>query len=227
VAIAKGDAEWASDTELSNGEIPAILYSEDDLGVHSNVSMIVDMQTRSSSATQAAGASLKHGAVLFAPTTDTNIETSLGTISIDAGSLVFVAASHDGVAVYNIFDSHSNSVVVHSADRLLALAPGKQVLLTRKTTAGFDELNPSQCIGYRNIRELGITNGIKAFASEFSILHSISVVQPLKQLVKSSNPRSQKLINQTLKTYAILNSMQGSNAVYRPVPRAVKLACAR
>jgi hypothetical protein len=233
-------ADWISETELSNGEIPAIVYSEDDLGTRSNVSMIVDLQTRASdtkqsadlhkssnNTTQTASASLNHGTVVFAPTKDTSIETPLGTISIDAGSLVFVTASQDGLAVYNIYDSHSNAVVVRSNNRALALTPGKQALLTRQTKASFADVNPTQFIGYRNIQELSTTNGIKAFASEFSILHALAAVQPIKHMINSKNQRSQKLVNQALKTAAIITSLQGAGGVYQQVPRSYKLACAQ
>ncbi len=41
---AMGDLQWSSDTELSTGHIPAFVASDEDMGIHSDATAIVDLQ---------------------------------------------------------------------------------------------------------------------------------------------------------------------------------------
>jgi hypothetical protein len=86
----------------------------------------------------------------------------------------------------------------------------------------FADVNPVQMIAYRNIREHEERHGLKIFTSEFSVPHALSVVQPLKQMIKSDNPHSRKVSTRLFKTMAILMAMSGSNGNYQQMirPRA-------
>ena len=78
-------------------------------------------------------------------------------------------------------------------------------------------------IGYRNMTERALGNGLKAFVSEFSIAHSISTVMPLKQLINTKQSHAQKVADHMLKTAAIL--LQMNNAPYEQVTRSSLTAC--
>src|SRR5262249_31399908 len=128
---------------------------------------------------------LKRGTVLFAPSVDTTITTPFGKIKIDARSLVLVMSFANGVAVYDLDDLHGGAVQITAARSTLSLTPGRHAVITSDSVKAFEEVNPAQLIGYRNITSHHLGAGIKAFAAEFSVPSAISAVQPLKQLMKS------------------------------------------
>ncbi len=229
---------WINDTEMISGEVPAIVSSDEDLGVTTDVSVAVELKEMSGEVeskpvnpSQLTGAvscnggagktmSLKRGAVVFAPTLSTVVETRFGAVHLAAHSLALLIAFHDGVAVYNLDDRHAGSVNIDSGTSHLQLRPGEQAVLTDASVKNLADVNPTQAIGYRARRERNMGNGIKAFTSEFDAIQSLRVVLPLKQIVSSQHPGAKKIASRLLKTTAIMMQIGSANGPYVPVQRA-------
>lgn len=212
---------WMSETELSSGHIPGIVYCDQNLEIKSDVSTIVDF-TKAGTSTHR----LNKGAVLFAPTVSTKVETPHGNIRIDANSVVFVVSFKDGVAIYDIDDAHKNAVSVTVADREVKLAPGNHVLLTHNSVRTMDDINPAQFIGHRNLKEHSFSNA-KMFTSEFSIPNAISAVMPVKQLFASKHHHTKQLANHLMKTVAIHMHLDPSGSEYKQLVRPSTTAFAK
>jgi hypothetical protein len=231
------DGTWMSDTELVTGRIPAVLAADEECGINSPVSTIVEMQeedaapqvvqtTRSgkplvgSVSRTVSGAkvvTLKNGSVVFAPSRDTVVNTPFGTVKIAAKSLVLVMAFQHGLGVFDMHDVHSRAVVVSAGDKELTLSPGMQAVITHDSVRSFEQINPAQLFGYSGLRDRNLGYGLKAFISEFSVTQAISAVTPLKQLVNSEHPQAQKHAKHLLKTAAILNQMH--SGTYEQIAR--------
>jgi hypothetical protein len=204
---------WMSETELSSGHVPGVVFCDQDISLKSDVSTILDFTRSDMSAHK-----LNKGAVLFAPTVTTNVETPLGEIRIDANSLVFVMSFKDGVAIYDIDDAHKNAVSVSVADREVKLAPGNHVLITRDSVRSMNDINPAQLIGHRNVNEHTF-HGTKIFTSEFSIANAISAVMPVRQLFASKHQHTRQLANHLMKTVAIHMHLDPGAVEYKQLVR--------
>ncbi|MBU6455006.1 MAG: hypothetical protein KGS72_24765 [Cyanobacteria bacterium REEB67] len=135
-ARSDSDMRWISESEIEGGAIPAVISSEDDLDIHSDVSSVLDMDEVGSDSGTAINAygdgkagplvggvvvnkqllkrlRLNRGSVVFAPTTNTQVATAFGTVNIAAHSLVLVMALKDSVAVYDLNDTHKAAVSVN------------------------------------------------------------------------------------------------------------------
>jgi hypothetical protein len=219
-------SSWISETEMCSGEVPAIVCSEEDLGVRSDVSMVVELKDHTGYASTIAPdtrsqklMSLNRGAVVFAPIRDTQIETRFGRIHLAARSLALVIAFRNGVAVYDLDDLHASSVTIESGPSQIRLYPGMQAIITDATTASLSDVNPTQAIGYRSIRTQQMGPKLKAFISEFDTLQSLQAVLPLRQIVTSKHPEARKVANHLLKSMAILMQTGASRGAYEQVPR--------
>ncbi len=91
------------------------------------------------------------------------------------------------------------------------LAPGTQMLLTRNSTASFDSLNPSNTIGYRNVKASDVGDGIKAYVCDFSITHGLTSVPVIRNLLKSNDPAQRKAAWKIIKNATILADLTGSD----------------
>jgi len=163
--------------------------------------------------------SLNKGSVVFSPRVDTLVQTSFGDVSIAAHSLVLVLTFSEGVAVYNLDDSHHGAVRVNVRGREMTLTPGTGAVIAATNKSSFEHINPAQLFGYRNIKNIEIDKELKLFTSEFSLIQAIQTVQPLKQLVLSRESRAQHLASHLLKTAGILMQLSGSGQQYRQVLR--------
>jgi hypothetical protein len=231
------DGTWISETELVSGKIPAVLAADEECGINSPVSTIVEMQEEdampevtqtmragkpligsvSRTASGAKVVTLKNGSVVFAPSRDTVVNTPFGTVRISAKSLVLVMSFRNGLGVFDMHDVHSRAVVVSAGDKELTLSPGMQVVVTHDSVRSFEQINPAQLFGYSGLRDRNLGHGLKAFISEFSVTQAISAVTPLKQLVNSEHPQAQKHAKHLLKTAAILNQMH--SGTYEQIAR--------
>src|SRR5262249_22301926 len=154
-------ATWISETELASGEIPASIRSDIDLGIPSDpVSAIVERLNPHLPTT------LNRGSVVFAPTVDRAIETPFGTIDIDAGSLVLVLSVADLVAVYDLDDRHRGAVSISVHGQRFTLHPGIGVVVTSQAIKSFDQINPAQHFGYRDVIAHEVDGGLRAFSCE-------------------------------------------------------------
>jgi len=180
---------WMSDTELVTGKIPAVLNSDEDMGVSQDVSTVVELededlfapkvdrliaqpgQPLQGSVTHTASGvkqvHLKRGSVVFAPLRDTVVHTEFGDVKVGAKSVVLMMSFRHGLAVFDLDDTHLKAVTVKAGDNEVVLAPGMQTVITKDSVSGFEQVNPAQMIGYRTITERALGNGLKAYMSEF------------------------------------------------------------
>jgi hypothetical protein len=236
-----GASSWISDTELTTGRIPAVMSSDEDFGITPDVSTVVEMEEQDEAALPEAGkammvkagmpltgsvssaangvkvVSLNRGSVVFAPSRDTLVNTPFGTVKIDAKSIVLIMSFRHGLSVFDLADAHGKAVVVQAGKHDVVLNPGMHVSITRDTVGGFEEINPAQLIGYGNINERRLGEGMKAFTSEFSVPLAVAAVNPLRQLVNSKHPNAQRVSKHMLKTAAILTQIH--NAKYEQIMR--------
>src|SRR5262249_2700500 len=160
---------------------------------------------------------LRHGSILFAPDRKMAVETTAGPVTLGPGSVVLVAASDKGLAIYNLHDRHINDVVVTTGAKQIVLSPGHHVLLTNQGVRSLDAVNPLRCIGHRKVKMQDLKSGIRQFSSEFSIVSALQGLRPLVQMTRSTNPRDARAINKIAKTAAVLAQM-GVQDPYRQMP---------
>jgi hypothetical protein len=158
---------------------------------------------------------LQQGNVLFTPKSDIIVGTQEGDVHIPAGSAVFIMETGNDVAVYDLHDSRTGSIKIVAGKRLLTLAPGRQVVLTRRLDDKFEEVNPGNRIGFRKHKDVVLGEGIKAHVSEFSIPSAVATVAPIKKLLASNRPQDRKLVNQMLTNAVILSEMTAAVGPYR------------
>ncbi len=170
---------------------------------------------------------LRRGSVVFAPTVDTLVHTAHGTISIAAKSLVLVIAYSRGVAVYDLDDKRQAAVKFVSNGKTIVLAPGRSLVLTGDSAKTFEEINPAQRFAYRAVKSYDMGDGRKVYTADFSAMSAAQAVLPLRQLMRSSHPRAQRVTKNMLKTTAILSQMQASAGPYQLFLRPDLSACAR
>ena len=227
VASAVGAAagnEWLTETELNSGLIPAFLSSESDFGISQEGCDYVNLaqeRVDSNSAMTLRGivsnemdaskiVNLEQGSVVFAPKVDTLITTAFGKVKIDAGSVVLVMALHNGLAIYNIDDTHFDAVLLDAGKSKISLSPGKMVVLTEAPVMTFAEINPAQTFAYRNLQATSL-EGLKAFTGDFWLPLALSNVGPLRKLIANhQNNNAKKVVEHLLKTAAITSQLRGA-----------------
>ena len=208
-------ANWISETEVAGREIPAIIYSDTDLGITSDPALAL-----AQSANPNVPIILDRGSVLFAPAVDRTIDTPFGIVEVDAGSLVLVLSFGSGLAVYDLYDPHRGAASVSVNDQRFALHPGFGLVVTSNSVRSFEQINPAQDFGYRNIVVQEIGGGLKAFSSEFVIPSALQAVQPLKELVHSEHPNARRLRDKLLKTSAALLTIRSGSKRFEQVLRS-------
>lgn len=204
------------------GEIPAIVSSDMDLEVVPQISAIVDFVPPVLESSKPA--SLNHGAVLFAPAAAGKVSTPFGEVHIDAGSLVLVIVLKNGVSVYDLHDKHGEAVRITCGEQVIKLFPGMHAQVGPKSAGAFGDTNPAQTFAYRNLQELPVKDGLRAFRSQFSIPVAMQTVLPLKQLTSSKNIQARKLALRMIKTAAIINDLNVSGEPFHRCTRT-PVAC--
>ncbi len=216
---------WASESELSNGEIPAYLFtaSDLDLGVKNDVSMLLDLEAEKTAAAFDKSKKLKlsRGTVVFAPRENTRLETAQGSIKIDAGAIVLVICHTDRLAVFNLDDCHRDSVKIEKGQNSLSLSPGMAAVLAPDGSLDFADINPAQLVAYRAISDRQFSQGVRVHTAEFFLPSAIAAVQPLKKLIGSNHKNAKRIADHLLKTTAIISQIRGNanfNQVLRKQP---------
>jgi len=120
-----------------------------------------------------------------------------------------------GLAVYNLHDRHQNDVVVCAGKISRTLTPGRNVMLTDVSIDQFAQVNPLQCIGFRNMRMRDSGGGIREFTSEFSIVSALKGIKLLQELAQSENPSNKRIVADLAKTAASIMQTKGNGVVYR------------
>jgi hypothetical protein len=224
------ETPWMSETELLTGKVPAIICSDIDFGIDSEVSTVVELQDKSpriEPTLQTLAASndkslvggisrkvngtrtmhLQRGAVVFAPTVNTVVSTGFGQVCIAARSLVLVISLKDGVAIYDLDDQHKGAVTARVFNNEIPLGPGRHILVTHDSFKRFEDVNPAQMLGYNNVTDFNAGGGLKVFAAGFSVPSAMQTILPLAQLLGSNHPYAQKFGKHLMKTAALLTQM--------------------
>jgi hypothetical protein len=131
----------------------------------------------------------------------------------------------DGLAVYDLHDSHEQAVAITSGHKVIRLFPGTHAVIAHKAGGGFEEINPAQAFAYRHLVEIPLAGDLRAFKSEFSLPAAMQAVMPLKQLTRTKSGQAQKLANRLTKTAAIINELSASGEQYQRFTRAPVTCC--
>lgn len=153
------------------------------------------------------------GYVLFLPQKEIKVQTREGLVTVPAGAACWIMETGADVAIFDFHDSQRTGPVrVEANNKPFVLAPGMQVLLTRNSKESFNQLNPANgAIGYRNLRQGDVGNGIKAFICDFAIPHGVNNVEVIRKLLHSKDQTHQKSVNRMLKNALILADLTGYN----------------
>jgi len=153
---------------------------------------------------------LVKGYVLFIPSSDIQVQTREGIVFIPKGAVAEIRETGSDAAIYDYHDTlHTGAIKVTVNKRNVFLAPGKELLLTRNTTADFTELNPGNKLAYRNVGSTDFGSGIKGFVSDFSIPHGLTNVPVIHNLLISNNLAIRKTIRQIMKDAVIKADLSG------------------
>jgi hypothetical protein len=235
-SAALSEPTWISETEIAGGMVPAVIVADEDLGVTTPVSSVVEMQIEKAGSQQAGGqqsgaeklssldsagaiksVTFTRGAVLFAPSADTEVKTPFGTLEIAGHSLVFAVSGTNGLSIYNLDDRHKNAVVVKTSSESITLIPGQMVTIATSRIKTFDMINPCQMVFYRNVRKESLEGGLQLFTAEFHTPSMVARVMPLKALVSSNHSGAKRIVDHMCKTAAILMQLTANNGNYEQV----------
>ncbi|MBS1989860.1 MAG: hypothetical protein JSS83_05035 [Cyanobacteria bacterium SZAS LIN-3] len=220
-----GESRWLSETELQSGEIPAVLFEGDSLGIKNEISSILELEelangpligsvTKDAPAQVTKAVKLKRGSVIFAATRDTVVNTPAGTIKVAANSVAMVMAFSEGVAVYNLFDKHKDAIIFETAKKRISIMPGGMTIVSTGAGKNLALINPTQTIGYRNLQTSMLDDNVQTFSGQFSMRHAIVNILPLRDMIRSKDAQASKIGCYLLKTAAILDQLNGADYQY-------------
>jgi hypothetical protein len=159
---------------------------------------------------------LDSGIQLLAPDHNTIVDTPYGPVSVAAGAVALLVSFEKGLAVYDLHDSHKGAIVVGGGNQTTSLVPGRSALLTRSSVNSFEEVNPTQLVGYRQVTSHAVDSQTKLFQAEFEIMSVVRGLKPLTTMVTANNPKNRKTVANILKTAAILMQLTQGQEAYRP-----------
>jgi len=194
----------------SNDLIISAMFHTDKNGIHSTFSSDnhgVQLVEENTLGTTNKRQVLSEGNVVFAPSKDTTIETSHGTVDIAAGSIALVMQTKHGLAVYDLHDQGKNSIVVNAHNKQLSLTPGRHVMVSDRHHNQFEDINPIELVQYRGLNRSKLDNGWSVYTSEFSIPSACYAVKPLSNLMQSKHPEAKAMAHRLLKTTAVLMNL--------------------
>ncbi len=154
---------------------------------------------------------LVKGNMLFMPENDIRVQTGAGIASVPKGAAAWIMETGNTVAIYDLHDNGRGGRISVTVDnKMMALSPGTQVLVTKDKSSNFDSLNPGKTIAYRNVRESKSGEGKRVFLSDFSINHGLANVSVVRNLLESSDASQRKAAWAMLKDAAILADLTGA-----------------
>ena len=187
-------------------EIEAVMLAGVDMGISGpSRSSSVEMNEMNGSSSRVI--KLRRGNVIVAPENDTLIETSFGNVEVGAKSVVFIMALSTGTAVFNLDDSHRNSVSVSVGKKQMALAPGRQAMITSQLVGEFEMVNPAEAFAYRNLTSTNLDAALKLFSSEFLLPNVIGNIKQLRVMLNSPHPQAKRMSQHLLKTAASIGQL--------------------
>jgi hypothetical protein len=152
------------------------------------------------------------GASLYAPKQDTIIETPFGSVGIAKDSIAMVIASENGLAVYDLHDTHKNSIFIKCGpdQSNIALTPGHSAVLTHRDVETFEQINPAQKVSYKKLTGTPFDSEHTVYQGEFEIFSMIQSLGPLRDMIGSNDSVMRKTAGHMIKTAAILSQLTDS-----------------
>lgn len=157
---------------------------------------------------------LERGNLLLAPDKDLNIQLKNAVIHLSAGSVLLVMDSGMNVAIFDLHDKKHGDVSICTDNKSIALRPGLEALLSSDQHPDFDYDNPGAEIGFRKVRTENLDDKLTVSVSEFSIRSALKKIQPLKELLTSSDAQEQLLARQLLRNAVSLRDLDISIEPY-------------
>lgn len=152
------------------------------------------------------------------------LRSRFGEIRVAAGAAVLVVPLSNGIALYDLHDSHGTDVVLSTTRGTFALTPGRQITVTDLTVDAFAQVNPFRPVAHRKVYSRDIGAGMRVFSSEFSIVSAIQIIRPLALTHGNDCARYRTLLNRLMKDSAIIQITQSSSGSYsRPDAAGKKL----
>jgi hypothetical protein len=153
---------------------------------------------------------LDSGAMLIAADRNQSLKTEYGAVTVAKDSLVLAIAFDHGIAVYNLHDTKRGAVSVSFRNHNILIAPGQHVLLTDRDVQYFEQINPVNFVGYRNMDAKDLGDGVKRFHAEFDIFSMFRGLEPLRQMADSADVKNRKAAMTALKTAALIAQLSKS-----------------
>jgi hypothetical protein len=169
---------------------------------------------------------LDSGALLLSPEQRTILDTPLGSVRLDKGSVALIVMSDKGLAVYNLHDEHNNAVVINDGASVLAVSPGRSAVVTRHVGKTFEEINPAPFVAYRRVGSSAAGNQSKIYQADFDMVSMARGLPALRQLCQSDNAATRKSMAKMLKTMAIMMQVGQSSEPYALYLTQPLTACA-
>lgn len=154
-----------------------------------------------------------HGATIYAPEHDMRLHTAYGDIKIGANAVVLVSVTEDGVAIYNMHDSHSGDVMVSAGNAKHSLNIGDHLMLSCHP-GEYADVNPVPSITHADLKVSKLQNGTRLFRSKFSLASAITDYGPIATLKQSATARERRIADRLIKNAAILMQMRRPSAPY-------------
>ncbi len=149
---------------------------------------------------------IDRGNVLLSPKEDIVVGTHEGNVYVSSGATLFLMESGHDVVLYDLCQSKPKQVSVVVNKHKLFLEPGLMLVLTRQNTQNFEDIN-ADChyVNYTNVKLLNIgEQEVKAFMANFSTSSAVLSVEPLQQLLASSEKEDKSVLNQIAKSAVIM-----------------------
>lgn len=146
---------------------------------------------------------LYRGKLLLACSKEIHLLLANADVELAPNSMVYVSDNGRGTCVIlNLHDEHSNAVKVHVGQANITLPPGRQLILTSWTDAGFDDVNLCCGIGFRSVSEFKPVPTIKAFCTQYSLMSATHVLPAVLKLAKSNTKEGNKMIKTAAAVFA-------------------------
>ena len=167
---------------------------------------------------------LNNGTALFVPSKNMTVVTPKGNVKLGANSVAFISVDEKQLSVYDINDQHKGSVIVAAGGRDMSLSPGRHLTVTNDKSQSFADANPIESIMHRSVTRHELSNGQRAFSTEFSIPSAVQIVKPLSAMMHSDNSAAKKVAQNVIKTSAVMMHLGGAAPFeFHTKPRTVAL----
>jgi hypothetical protein len=144
-------------------------------------------------------------------------------VFVAKGSAAFIVNNGRDVLVLGLHEQSGGDVSVLVSGQEVNLRAGEQVLLTGASGRS-SQLQLLPNVALRGETEHKLSDGNRAFVSEFSIPSAINTLDSLKNLARSSNASERAVFNKILKNAAALQMLLAPKGPYKRAVRTGLMA---